>query len=200
MQHAAGSGQIQDLLRELPRYCADFAATSLPRNGIYFFFENGETFEDRDRIVRAGTHTGDGRLPKRLKLHYCGTARRSVFRRNVGNALVRAGLIEGISRDAAPLNSDQSRSDIEAAITARFAEEFSFAVVRVDDMVDRLRLEAGLIATLSMNPVASPSANWLGLHSTVSAIRSSGLWNKNHVGGIQLAGADFELLRTLTRG
>jgi hypothetical protein len=58
MPHAAGSRQIHELLAELPRYRVGFDAASLPENGIYFFFEGGEMFEDCDRIVRVGTHVG----------------------------------------------------------------------------------------------------------------------------------------------
>jgi hypothetical protein len=195
MQHAAGSRQIHDLLAGLPRFGAAFSALDLPRNGIYLFYELGETFSDGDRIVRIGTHVGDARLPKRLKLHYAGRARRSVFRRNVGNALVRAGMVEGISSSAAPFGSDQFGPELEKAISARFAETFTFSVVQVDEMSARLRLEAGLIASLTSESALPPSSNWLGHHSTVAAVRESGLWNKNHVGGTLLSLADFELLR-----
>jgi hypothetical protein len=195
MQHAAGSRQIHDLLAQLPRFSAAFSALDLPKNGVYVFYEVGETFEDRDRIVRIGTHVGAGRLAKRLKLHYAGRARRSVFRRNVGNALVRAGLVEGISSNAAPFGSDQFGTELEKAISTRFAVTFTFSVVRIDEMSDRLRLEAGLIASLSSETAVPPSSNWLGHHSTVAAVRAYGLWNKNHVGGIPLSVTDLELLR-----
>ena len=195
MRHAARGRPIHELLAGRPRYGKGFDPACLPRNGIYFFFESGELFESSDRIVRVGTHIGEGRLTKRLKLHYCGRARRSVFRRNVGNALVRAGLVEGVSSDAAPLGSMQFEPALETAISARFAETFTFSVVQVDDVSDRLRLEAGLIASLSSDPLATPSELWLGYHSTVQAVRKAGLWNKLHVGGTPLSVVDFELLR-----
>ena len=145
--------------------------------------------------MRVGTHRGEKRLANRLKLHYAGRARRSVFRRHVGNALVRAGLVVAIPSDAAPVDSDQFDPELESLISARFAETFIFSVLRVDEVSDRLRLEAGLIASLSSEPAAPPSKNWLGHHSTVRVVRESGLWNKHHVGGTPLAFADFELLR-----
>jgi hypothetical protein len=45
-------------------------------------------------------------------------------------------------------------------------------------------VERGAIGLLSLraNPAADPpSANWLGLHALASEIRTSGLWNVNHV-------------------
>jgi hypothetical protein len=118
-----------------------------------------------------------------------------VFRRNVGNALVRAGLVAGMASDVAPFGSDQFDPELETAISVRFAETFTFSVVRVDRLSDRLRLEAGLIASLASEPVAPPSETWLGHFSSVKAIQESGLWNKIHVGGTPLAVADIELLR-----
>lgn len=152
-------------------------------------------FEERDRIVRVGTHTGEGRLPKRLKLHYGGRTRRSVFRRHVGNALVSAGLAEGMPGDAAPFGSNQISSVLEEAVSKRFAQTFSFSVIGIDDKDDRLRLESGLIASLASGPYGVSSEHWLGRHSPVEAIRVSGLWNKNHVDGIPLSLMDFEQIR-----
>ena len=48
----------------------------------------------------------------------------------------------------------------------------------------RGRIERGAIALLSnaVTPAADQaSANWLGAHSGRPAVRSSGLWNNNHV-------------------
>jgi hypothetical protein len=194
MPQEVGSGQIHAVLRGLRRYRVGFNASDLPENGIYFFYEEGETFEGAERIVRVGTHVGEGRLSKRLKLHYSGTARRSVFRRNVGNAILRAGLVGGIPSDATHLGSGPFSAELEDAISTRFYETFSFRVVRVDDRDDRLRLEAGSIALLAAEPMAVPSANWLGRSSPVDAIQTFGLWNRNHVAGAPLSVADFDLL------
>src|SRR6478609_8106363 len=74
MKNAEPSRQIHEMLAGLPRHCSGFHAADLPENGIYFFYESGEVCEGRDRIVRVGTHTGEDRLPKRLSLHFEGTA------------------------------------------------------------------------------------------------------------------------------
>ncbi len=69
MQQAVDSRQIHELLAGLPRFDATFRNAELPRNGIYFFYEEGEKFEGRDRIVRVGTHIGEGRLVWTPHLH-----------------------------------------------------------------------------------------------------------------------------------
>lgn len=152
-----------------------------------------------DRIVRVGTHRGNGRLPKRLKLHFEGSARRSVFRRHVGNALIRSRMIPSISPDRAPLVAKDFGTELEDAISARMIQTFTFSVLRVDDLADRLRIEAGLIASLAANDAAFPSELWLGHHSPVGEIQATGLWNQKHVSGALLSREDFALVWTLCR-
>ena len=78
----------------------------LPENGIYFFYENGETWghgESLLRIVRIGTHTGHDNLRSRISEHYLpgeyqkrmkfgldeiAPKDRSVFRKHIGRALL----------------------------------------------------------------------------------------------------------------
>jgi hypothetical protein len=61
----------------------------IPQNGIYIIFENGEKFGDLDRIVRVGTHTGDGQLRSRLNQHFVKENKnRSIFRKNIGRCML----------------------------------------------------------------------------------------------------------------
>src|SRR5687768_9315527 len=61
----------------------------LPSNGIYVLFEEGEESHGGARIVRAGTHTGEGQLIERLKQHFLQENKdRSIFRKNIGRALL----------------------------------------------------------------------------------------------------------------
>jgi hypothetical protein len=76
-------------LASLSRYAFPFHASMLPYNGIYVLFESGETGHGTDRIVRIGTHTGDGQLPSRLQQHFLDANKdRSIFRKNIGRALL----------------------------------------------------------------------------------------------------------------
>src|SRR5688500_1419032 len=84
--------KVYGLVADPPRHAYPFSHTDLPANGVYLFFERGETVNVDgqliDRVVRVGTHRGDGRLPKRLRLHFADNRRRSVFRMHLGGALL----------------------------------------------------------------------------------------------------------------
>jgi hypothetical protein len=62
--------QVHALFNSLPRHHFPFDEAAIPRNGVYILFERGERAHGVDRIVRVGTHTGDGQLPSRLKQHF----------------------------------------------------------------------------------------------------------------------------------
>ena len=91
--------EVYDLVQQLPRFDHLIPKERLPTNGIYVFFEQGESVvwsEKRvPRIVRIGTHKKDGRFPGRIRQHYGrvnslrGNKNGSVFRKHVGSALLR---------------------------------------------------------------------------------------------------------------
>lgn len=58
-------------------------------NGIYIFFENGEIYKDLDRIVRVGTHRSDNRLKNRLRDYSKPNKDGSIFRKNIGRAILK---------------------------------------------------------------------------------------------------------------
>ena len=47
-----------------------FLTDGLPEDGVYIVFERGEWGHRGERIVRVGTHTGQGRLRSRLVEHF----------------------------------------------------------------------------------------------------------------------------------
>lgn len=158
----------------------NFSARDLPRNGIYFFYEQGEG----GRIVRVGTHRGNARLYDRLRDHY-GTRRShrawrrtSVFRYHLGAAL--------LNRDQDPRIAEwldrkgERMRDVETAVTELLHANFTFRVLSVDDLDERLALERALIGALSATP--QMSEDWLGLHAVSPILRRSGLWNSDHIG------------------
>lgn len=156
-----------------------FAARDLPRNGIYFLYEQGEG----ERIVRAGTHKGNARLYDRLRSHY-GTRRShrawrrtSVFRYHLGAALLNRGqdprIAEWLDRKG------ERMREVEAEVTELLHSTFTFRVLSVDDLGERLALERALIGVLSANP--RMSEEWLGRYAIDPAIRTSGLWNVDHI-------------------
>src|SRR3989344_2894303 len=76
-------------VRMLPIFRFPFDGEEISANGIYFLFEKGERAHGGARIVRVGTHTGEGQLLSRLKQHFITPNKdRSIFRKNIGRALL----------------------------------------------------------------------------------------------------------------
>lgn len=194
--------------RSLPRHCFPFDEASIPRNGIYILFEKGERAHGGNRIVRIGTHTGEGQLPSRLKQHFVTPNKdRSIFRKNIGRAL--------LARDGDPFLGDweldltpraaremhgaridfAKQKKIENEVSRYIRDAFSFVVVRVDREEDRLRLESGLISAVSLCVSCEPGADWLGNFSPKEKIRESGLWNVNELYKKPLNSKDFTRLK-----
>jgi len=176
----------------------------IPKNGIYLLFEKGERGHGSNRIVRVGTHTGEGQLRSRLKQHFITPNKdRSIFRKNIGRAL--------LSRDENPFLTDweldltshamralhgvrinsKKQEGIEKSVSNYIQDNFSFSVIRVDGKEERLRLESRIISTVSLCDVCQPGAHWLGNFSPKSKIRESGLWIVNELYKKPLTDKDF---------
>jgi hypothetical protein len=203
--------RLHELVRRLPEVSWPFDLHQLPRNGIYFFCERGETWGhggERPRIVRVGTHR-EGNFRSRIADHYVVNDRkmsfgkdkaapkdRSIFRKNIGRAL--------LCRDAdpyAPLweidftsrskrETEGSRRDvdkenqIEREVTRILRERFTFRWIEVEGEERRMGsqgLEATLIGTLAACSKCRPSHAWLGRFSPKTEIVQSGLWLVQHL-------------------
>lgn len=168
-------------------------STTLPTDGVYVIFEKDEIGHGAGRIVRVGSHTGAGNLPKRLNEHTKANKDRSIFRKNIGRAFLNRANDTFLEQWDWDLTSKQKRADcahlldierqraIETLITGYVVENLSFSVIPVTDVRSRILLESALIATVAQCRHCGPSVNWLGNHSPVTAIRSSGLWLKQHL-------------------
>jgi hypothetical protein len=194
----------------LPIFSFPFDPRALPLNGLYLLFEKGETAHGTSRIVRVGTHTGNDQLRSRLQQHFLVENKdRSIFRKNIGRALLTKEQdpflndweLDLTSRQAKVKYSGRVDTDRQKAIERRVSDyiqsSFSFAVLRVDDKHQRLRLESRLISTLSLCDTCQPSAAWLGLFSPKEKIRESGLWLVNELYRQPLSGEDFSELQRL---
>lgn len=98
---------VHQAARALPRIAYAFERSCLPRNGIYLFFEAGESdgHTGDERIVRVGTHRSDN-FRSRISEHYLldreleimadrpAPKDRSIFRKNLGRAWIRKQGIE----------------------------------------------------------------------------------------------------------
>jgi hypothetical protein len=193
-----------------PRRLAECSKTTgWPQRGVYFFFEPGEVRRDgRPRVVRVGTHaltaSSGSTLWSRLRQHRGSTGGRnpgggnhrgSIFRLHVGTALLRSAP-DLASHPAqatwgrgahATAEVRAGERDLERRVTD-YIGAMPLLWLNVDDppgpASDRGLIEASAIALLSSaaNPAADPpSTTWLGHHAERAAVRTSGLWNVNHI-------------------
>lgn len=201
---AAGCSRVHAALTALPLWSHP---TQVPfANGLYFFYERREqsTHASQGRVVRIGNHPRvKDRLSARLDEHYGAVGKNgSVFRRYLGGALLRRqdpdhpclrpapGRGHWEQHDARPC---PSCAPVELQVSELLRDAFTFRCVRIDDMDERNEFERWLIATLAACPDCGPSPSWLGHYAYPQPVRSSGLWNVQHVG--ERTGTDGQLGR-----
>lgn len=196
--------QVHRLFNDQKEYRYPFDVSEIPANGIYVIFEIGECSHDQKRIVRIGSHIGEGRLSDRLNEHFGNENKdRSIFRKNIGRALLNAegdhflrqwnlDLTYRKIRDAHSQLIDKAKqSAVEKAVSKHLHDRMSFAVVEVPDHHRRLDWEVLLIGTVAQCPACRPSKDWLGNQSPKSKIRVSGLWQEKHIGSEQMSEDEF---------
>ncbi|MCA9954896.1 MAG: hypothetical protein H6657_30800 [Ardenticatenaceae bacterium] len=201
--------KITRLFSEFTRYTFPFEKSEIPSNGIYILFEKGEYGHGVERIVRIGTHTGNNKLPARLREHFLVENKdRSIFRKNIGRALLNADqdpYLKIWNLDLTQRNDKENfghlvdsekQQRIEKRVTDYLQHAFSFSVVHVVNKADRLRWEARMISTVSLCEACHPSPKWLGLQSPKAKIRESGLWQVNELYKQALSEQELEELRT----
>ncbi|MDO6587981.1 hypothetical protein Q4543_20935 [Salipiger sp. 1_MG-2023] len=167
-----------------------------PERGVYFFFEDGEMRTDGSpRVVRIGTHGltagSQSTLWDRLSQHRGtgapkgGNHRGSVFRDRVGQALLQRTGAELPGWGDAKRSTAEQRA-AERGLEARVSDEIGRMTVAWLDVSDapgptslRGYIERNAIALVAGQE--RPSKGWLGHQSDRAPIRSSGLWNSNHV-------------------
>lgn len=208
--------RLHDLLHVLPEIRWPFDSERLPQNGIYFFYELGEVWGhggDRSRIVRVGTHR-EGNFRSRMADHYVIDERkmefgpnhaapkdRSIFRKNIGRALLHRGsdayeaiwnidLTTPASRERIGSRRDvEKEREIESSVTRILRERFAFRWIELKGQERRIGpqgLEAPLIGTLARCSECRPSSNWLGRFSPKAKIANSGLWLEQHLQAAEL--------------
>jgi hypothetical protein len=199
---------IHEIFLRLNRLQFPFDRSDIPDNGIYVLFEKGEFGHGVERIVRIGTHTGIGKLPSRLHQQFLDENKdRSIFRKNIGRALLNAKTdpylpiweLDLTSRKAKEqqghlVDSDR-QSQIEQQVTEFLQSNLSFVAFLVEEKPDRLRLEARIISTVSLCEECRPSDQWLGMYSPKQKIRESGLWQVNELYKQPLSREDVEEVR-----
>lgn len=182
----------------------------IPQNGIYIIFENGEKFNDLDRIVRVGTHTGNLQLRSRLNQHFIKENKnRSIFRKNIGrcflnkekNPYINLWELDYTSKADKERNlkllDPDFENKIEKQISIYIQTNFSFCVFQVEKKEERLFWERKIVSTLAKTSEIIPSENWLGNYSTKDKIKMSGLWQVNELHKDSLNEFEFEQLKNM---
>jgi hypothetical protein len=211
---------LHEQIEQQPLIRYPFKLHRLPRNGIYFFYEDGEIWGhggNKPRIVRVGTHR-DGNFRSRIAEHYllseskmkfdedkAKPSDRSIFRKNIGRALLnRRGdsylsiwEIDYMYRKKRALfrhlRDIKREKKVESEITEILRNNFSFRYIKIERQKERMGksgLESRLVGTIARCRLCEPSKNWLGNHSPKEKIRMSGLWLVQHLGADEIDGDD----------
>ncbi|MEV4252374.1 hypothetical protein AB0J52_04300 [Spirillospora sp. NPDC049652] len=173
-----------------------------PQQGVEFFFENGQTRagDHRLRVVRVGSHalrsTSRTTLWTRLAQHRgpvsgskagVGNHRGSIFRQHVGSALLQTGQWPAevqTSWTQTKVSPAQRKAEypLERAVSEHIGA-MPLLWLDVPDREQRISIRANAIALLSrsIGGIHPISPGWLGLNAPNENVRSSGLWNSDHV-------------------
>ncbi len=209
MQYASCQ-HLHEWVNRLAVHSFPFGQTAMPKNGLYLLFEAGEEGHSGRRIVRVGTHTGEGQLPSRLRQHFLVENKdRSIFRKNIGRALLaREGdayaplwefdLTPRVARKKYEALVDPAKqAEVEHIVSEYIQKNFSFVVLPMASKLDRLRFESKIVSTVSLCQECRPSKNWLGQYSPKEKIRESGLWLVNELYKTPLTQEEFVYLQQL---
>lgn len=181
--------KLHQLVATLSVHRFPFNPTKIPTNGIYILFETGELAHGTNRIVRVGSHTGEGQLRPRLEQHFLNENKdRSIFRKNIGRAILnrdRDPFLKHWNIDLTPrkvkdeysktIDSAKQRL-IEKQVTTYIQEHFCFVALGIPNKTKRLNLETKLIATVSKCTDCQSSKDWLGRYSPKEEICTGKLW------------------------
>ena len=149
--------------------------------GVYFFFDPAEKINNGyNRIIRVGSHGLSGKSNSTLKgrlrqhkgfLNGGGNRRVSVFRRHVGNAIIKKENFD----------ENQVRDEVLEKMISDYINSLPLAVLLFEDDADKRRIfEKNSIRILS-NCSENFNKDWLGSFSIDEKISKSGLWNIQHV-------------------
>ncbi|QDL91372.1 hypothetical protein FDP22_05955 [Paroceanicella profunda] len=197
----------------MPRLSPDLCSANIPANGIYAVFEVDEEAHGGNRIVRIGTHTGQGNLRGRLIEHLLKPNKdRSIFRKHVGRAILAERNDPALDQWNLKLTRRKARAEhghrvdplkmtaVETEVSQKLRARMSFAVLPLSGgKEDRLAWEKRMLSTIAACPDCRPSPIWLGLWHPDPRIGRNGLWNIQGFRGEVLSEDDvrsFTRLRT----
>ena len=166
---------LHEQIERLPLIKYPFDLEKLPDDGIYFFYEDGETWGhggSKHRIVRIGAHRS-GNFKSRINDHFVfdknkmdfnakrpAPKERSIFRKNIGRALLnkeQSNYLKIWEIDFTDRESRDTRSHlrnialekkVEGQISNLLREKFSFRYIAVENEMGGEGLEGRLIGNV----------------------------------------------------
>lgn len=133
---------LYNLICKLPRYNYETPRNQLPHNGVYIFYERGQTLNINncvaDKIVRIGTHKKDNRFRRRMREHFGnvsslkGNKNGSVFRKHLGGALLRKDNPEDPRLKVWLTQDGPSFLEVEEAVSSVLRNNFTFSCFQVN--------------------------------------------------------------------
>ncbi len=202
------SYELHQLFNSLLRVQHPFKQAQIPMNGIYIMFEEGEKYQGMDRIVRVGINISQNRLRGRIRDHFFENKDKSIFRKNIGQAILNRDNDEYLNiwsynpKMKDPPILEKADPDYQFMIEKRVSEyirkSISFVFIPVEAKSDRLRFENAIVATLNKDPLFNPGITWLGRHSPKPEIRTSGLWLVQGLNGLPITAKEFEHIKKMS--
>jgi hypothetical protein len=199
------------------KYSPNFL-NSIPDNGIYIVFEEGENAHSGNRITRVGSHTGQGNLKNRLSEHYENEGR-SIFRKKIGTAIMKKSIMEGntfwtntdiydwnehkyFERKKIFKNKGREKQwiSIQQKVTEYIRKNITFVCFKVDDGDKRKYFEEKIISTISNCEECKQSKEWLGNYSDKPKVIKSGLWLDLLLWKDDLTDVDIDYLEEICNG
>ena len=171
----------------------------LPQNGIYIMFENKEKYNNLDRIVNVGTHTGNNQLRSRLNQHFVmENKNRSILRKNIGRCFLNMENSPYLSLWELDTTSRDEKEKHFMSLDLVFESQVE---KRITDYMaskeERRFWKSKIISTLVSSVEIKPSTNWLGSHSPKEKIRAYGLWQVNELFKGSITELEFGQLKEL---
>ena len=165
--------ELRNLLLDKGKEFSSSDIGDLPKvKGIYIMFENGQ-YDDKEiaRIIRVGK--ADRNFQTRLKQHFFGTIKNSVFRKHILSALLNKKIDKNYN---ATKNEEQQITN--------FLQNITFRLVRVPKLFTCEELESMCIRTVAKHSKELKKTalnNWIGLNCVNKNVQTYHIWNSDDV-------------------
>lgn len=183
--------EIHRAVWTLPRYNYLMIDEIPFKEGVYFIIDENEAYAGYPRIVRVGTHKGDGRLKKRLRQHFMTEDKNgSILRKYVGSALLGQTKDDYLeiwgynSRNPKVYKAWQKKINVnkeravEVKVSRYLRECTSFCCIEIEGYSERLKFKEKILRSLYEDESFGATDTWLGRFNPMLHIGTYGLWNE----------------------